>query len=289
MERSLDTYGNKKSKGGSTPSSAHRGGSPTVASTTPTTLLKGVRDPGRSYEDLLADSPPTTQLQPTNLHTPPPQTQIQTKQQQQQQQPWSQLMRRLLAEALSHQSPSPGEDSPLASYASPPADKAIAAQLRRAHGGLLLSAVVRPLSAAEMARGAREVLVVAPDGHTLLVVRPDVFQGAAAEHVAAAAAAYGQAGWATRYKFHLCLKGTPPTAPPASLGATAADLDAATSKTQVAITALASSLAEAVLGGRSSACFVYGAAGSGRSACFLESTVGAADGLAVAGFREVGT
>ena len=291
MERSLDTYGNKKGKGGSAPSSARREGSPAAASTTPTMLLKGLRDPGRSYEDLLADSPPA------HLHTPMPQTQTQTKQQQQQQQqqPWSLLMRRQLAEALSHQSSSSGGDSPLASYcSSPPADTAVAAQLQRAQGGLLLSAVVRPMTPAEAARGAKEVLVVAPDARTLLVVRPDVFQGAPAEHVAAAAAAYGQSGWATRYKFHLCLKGSYPpltrtlTSPAADDAGAVAGLEAAASKTKAAIAALASSLAEAVLSGQSSACLVYGAAGSGSSACYLESAAGAADGLAAAAFREVG-
>jgi len=237
---------------------------------------------------LLADSPPA------NLHTPMPQTQTQT-QAKQQHQPWSLLMRRQLSEALSHQSPSSGGGSPLTSYcSSPPADTAVAAQLQRAQRGLLLSAVVRPMTPVEVARGGKEVLVVAPDARTLLIVRPDVFRGAPAEHVAAAAAAYGQSGWATRYKFHLCLKGSypPPTrtlaSPAADDAAAAAGLEAAASKTKTAITALASSLAEAVLGGQSSACLVYGAMGSGSSACYLESAAGAADGLAAEAFREVG-
>jgi len=106
LERSLDTYATNKK--GAPP---HRGSSPNTASnthtgsTTPTTLLKGLRDPGRSYEDLLADSPPASAAvaEPV-LYTPPPQA----LSQQHQQHPWSLLMRRQLAQALTQTLPPEG-------------------------------------------------------------------------------------------------------------------------------------------------------------------------------------
>jgi len=282
-------------------------------------MLKGLRDPGRSYENLLADSPPGAAplAEAAVLSTPPSQALSQ-----QPQQPWSLLMRRQLVRALT-QGSTPGEasrggerglsaqyanspDSPLSSCAHTSASKAISAQLRASSGGasgggVLLAAVVRQLMPAELARGAKEVLVVAPDKRTLLVVRPGVFQGAEAEHVAAAAAAYGQTGWATRYKFHLCLKGTDTSrttaikttgsdsaATATPTGAGAAEVEAElTGKTAAAMSAIASSLADSVLGGQSSAFFVYGAPGSGSNACFLESVAGAGDGVAPVAFREV--
>ena len=304
MERSLNTYVNKKGKEGPAPSSARRGVSPHAASLTPTTLLKGMRDPGRSYEDLLAESPPPppeTVSQPAHLHNLLSQTQSRAHQQQ----PWSLMMRRLLAQALCPQAESPpchhiqrssspekggnkSESSPrTGNSTSPGVNEVIASRLGTAKR-LLLSAVVRPLTPAEVVRGDKEVLVVAPDECTLLVARPNVFRGAPAEHVAAAAAAYGQSGWATRYKFHVCVKDSHPSRSPAGDSATAMGLEATASKSKIAIAALARASAEAVLGGQSSACFVLGARGSGNNACFLESAPGAADGLAIVGFCEVG-
>ena len=278
---SLATFSGKK---------GHRSNSP--ISITPAALLKGLHDPARSYEDLLSDSPSsgvTSQIAPVINETPRIQG---THRGTNRQTPWSLLMHRQLAQALGTNSSDGRTILPTSLFAYSPGSPLSSGHndgssiSLRGSGCMLISAIVRPLTMSEQEKKTQEVLLLAPDGRTLLLVRPDIFQGAKAEHVAAAAATYGQATWAQRFKFHLCVKASEREMlshadgmqPVASVNDSdsndntainADDNNGIRGNSRPATHSLASSLSQAVLGGQSSVCFMYGAAGSGRSTLLL--------------------
>jgi hypothetical protein len=283
-------------------------------------LVSGLKDPARSYENLMSDSPPILQgnnrgneaspgvrssatslsaalyMSPTRaekadhnpkVHTPAP-TSTSTAASLGAAHPWSLLKRRQLNQMLSISGltpPGPGGFSPNLAAVSPDVHSGSAygsSYSGSGFGSLRVSAIVRPLSLSEVAAGRRRVLSVENDGRTLLIARPDVFKGAHVEHVAAAAAAYGQGSWAQRYRFHRCFWA--PSAGMQNASSTAEDDDDVASSRMhmhapmhspsssgAGLPVICAELVDTVLSGFSAACMVYGGPDSGRSSVLLGS------------------